>query len=511
MSYNNDCIYIKCLSADTIEANNIIGPVLAVIGNPSPDPPRDWNLNYPPIVDGDISALDTPANALWKTSKLVSLLLPAGPPDLSTITIILAGTYSAVQAVAPYATLGGITNNALPQTNTTTPFGNASSGTLSAFVDGLNAGTTVLTAADNSGTYGALVIVSDTAFNAFYNALTAYVRTTVALAPNNTTPHTYQLVHSLSGTSNLLAFYQDNAIAPGVVGNSISYTTDSYSSGVPYVSGTVDINFTVSNAVRKFYNSTWVGRGSSAGFLTTVQALPSGADRNEGSSPIFALNLPVLAAVYTEDVQVSASGQNSVSVITTIIMSNNIRIDTKSSNESLIRVQSGQGIYPVGYGGVFNSATSLVAVGNEELQYMNGLFQFPPAIDYSGSIPVGPNYTTVGAVSPRYATFETAIVNKGNVIITFTDPQNINLIIEPTMTVQIKAEGITGWLSVNTAYGGVGTPIADGDAALFVGLSSPGVLYATFGPTTYTATIYVRVGLTSASTIKFSNLTYQFI
>ena len=162
MSFDNNCMYIECLSADSIVANTISGTVISTIGNPSP--PETWTeLNYP-TPPGDIVSTDTVADALWKTSYLTSLLIATipVPPDLSGVLISMLNLYSAVQAVAPYTTFNNVDNDTLPQSTTTAPFKTGASGTLTAFIDLVNSGSKALVPNSNVGVYGALNIVSDT-------------------------------------------------------------------------------------------------------------------------------------------------------------------------------------------------------------------------------------------------------------------------------------------------------------------------------------------------------------
>jgi len=253
----------------------------------------------------------------------------------------------------------------------------------------------------------------------------------------------------------------------------------------------------------------WVGRASGVE-VTTVTALPTGADRNEGSTPVFSISTPILPNMYNESATITCSGQSSSGLIHSAVIGS-VRIDNKTPLESSLRVTSGVGATLVfgTYGAAYDSTESLLL--NSEAQYLGGLFQYPPAVSYVGSVPVGPNYTTVGAVDPRYITFQTSINNFGNMIITIHDGVGLTGAIE-AWTLQITVDNTIQLLDGNAAYPGVGIPSAIGAPCLFLGSSSATQKYITFGPTTYTsANVYVRVGLPAGSPIKFSNLTFTFV
>lgn len=518
MSFDSECIYIKCLHVDTITG----GGVTTVVGTPTP--PRTFST-----VIG-IQPTDTIANGMWKLDNKLAAILPAEPPDLSAITIALADpTYSAYRADASGVIVAGVQNNALglPETQVTPEFGNATTGTLAALVKNTPAaptqqGSVILTDADESGTYMALIVVSDTDYTVtppgLYQALTAKIVTTVPLVASNTVGYSYQLTHTVSGDTNAIIFYQDNSVLPSITAASFTGITGAvtYISGVPTVAvGTsINVQFTVNNAIRKFYNSVWVASATSPE-LTSDTALPTGADRNEGSNPTFTLLPTAITGQYNEAISVTCAARSAASQTTTQIVATTARIDTVSPIETTVRVQSGSGTFPAGgYGGVYVSTDSLTT--NEELQLINGLFRYPQAVDYTSNTPSGPDYTLVASVPPAAATARWVTVNLGsptnvsNVIVTFGTAVNMPTVILPYQC-YIKVQGSTGWLDLNAAYAGVGTPVADGTPNLVIYLSSGNVKYATFGPTTYTGTVYLRVGLPPGSAIQFGNISAQFI
>jgi hypothetical protein len=275
----------------------------------------------------------------------------------------------------------------------------------------------------------------------------------------------------------------------------------------------------VSNAVRKFYNATWVASVSANEVLTTT-ALPTLLDRNEGSSPIFTITVPFLINKYNESVSLLATGRSAAGQTGTLAIPTAIRIDTVSGNEPALRVQSGTGTFPTfgagpaGYGSIFVSTVSLTT--SEELQLRNGLFLYPPSVNYSTSIPSGPNYTAVAttpaaAATARWVTFNVGtITNQGNVVVTLLNATGISNPISAWQC-QITVQGVIGWLDLNAAYPGVGTPVANGDPCLAIALSSATVKYATFGPVVRTGPVYVRIGLAPASPIQFSGVSVTFI
>lgn len=488
----------------------------------------------------DLQPTDTIADAFNKVVLSLDNGFP-GPPALSTFGSIdiLGGTYSAIRADASDTLVTRIQNHASGQPSTTTiggiisanaGFGYAESGTLTAMVRNSPApasaqGTVAITTANITGNInGYITTINKFAYETgsaygtgFRNALNAVLGGVLAPAfpASNTELYSMQLMHSTSGSTNIVTFYQDNAIAPSISAQTISAVTASTNiSGVPGATA-VTVSFIVSDAIRLFYNSVATAIISGTGITTTTQ-LPTGANRNSGSNPTFTFTgVNIAASQVSSNFQITCTGRNSVGTETAAVASgaSPVRVD-RLSNESS-RYQSGVGQFPgsthnpTTYALVaFNSATSLAA--GEELQMLNGFIVYPPAVNYATFLPVGPNYSALAAGSYlgyRWVTYSPgSVVDASSVTITLngasglgTDP------VIPSFAMYVLVNTVTGWLDGNAAYN-AGTPTNDGDAALDYGISTATVRRVTFGPTTRTGTVIVRIGFPTGLGYTFSSI-----
>jgi hypothetical protein len=136
----------------------------------------------------------------------------------------------------------------------------------------------------------------------------------------------------------------------------------------------------------------------------------------------------------------------------------------------------------------------------------------------------GPTYSTLNnnginayqnqnGTYSRWATFKIAenISSKSAVRINII---NSNITGLPTsdmsiyVTVINNGSQVIGWIDANSAYNGSGSPSASGDAACVITNSSATYRYVTFGPTTRSGDVYVRIGFPSGSTKQFGSVTY---
>jgi hypothetical protein len=457
------------------------------------------------------------ADAADETNLILAKLAPSKPPNLSTKTISLTTSYSAKEAGTN--TLRSVVTDVLkPQISTVSTFYNGDSGTLSAEIDATVAGSIVLTPASEAGTYGALVVTSDVDFYAgqagkegFWRALSAYIASTTNLSYG---AHTYQMKHSETGNTNLLSFYVDN---PATATVSIQSTglpsTASYVSGVPTLSAgsQISFSFSINSAVGKFFNATKVADISSSN-TSTANIAPNAAGYAE-NAVIAVTNAAVTvnSSTYTESLSVSIRGYNSKSVAGTAnVPSYPTRIDTVSNESS--RKVSGSGQYPAtGYGGTYDSTKSLKTDYSEELQMLNGSYQRPASVNYSSNFPVaGPDYSTGMGTGDRWVTFVhgSTLSNASSFTLTINGSSG-SWSGAQTAGVKIyaKVEGVTGWIDCNASYPGVGSPSNNGDPAMVFGSSSATSKRVTFGSTTRSGTLYIRIGLPSGSDKKFTSIT----
>jgi hypothetical protein len=404
-----------------------------------------------------------------------------------------------------------------PQINTVSQFYDGDAGVLTADIDAADAGSVTLTTTSQAGTYGALVVTADVDYYAgqsgkegFWRALSAYIYPASNLSYGS---HTYQMKHSLTGDTNLLTLYVDNPVSPTVTNASVdlSSVTTGYVSGVPKLnSGSqIKVDFDVNSAVGKFFNSTRIADISGT-VTSSTNIAPDSAGYTEGQ--VISINdatVSISSSAYSESPSISIRGYNSKGNSGSSSSVNlNSRVDTVSNESS--RKTSGSGEFPVsGYGGTYDSTQSLKTVYTEELQMLNGSYQFPPAVNYSSNTPVaGPDYSTGMGSGVRWVTFNpTSLNNASAFTLTFNGAQNFAGVETTGIEIYAKIEGVTGWIDCNASYPGVGNPSANGDPAMIFASSTAAIKRVTFGAVTRTGTLYIRIGLPSGSNKKFSSIT----
>lgn len=457
------------------------------------------------------------SDATDETNLILAKLAPAKPPNLSTKTISLNSQYTAKEAGTNISRTT-VTDVIRPQISTVTSFYDGDNGTLSAEIDATVEGSIVLTTASQAGTYGALVVTADVDYYAgqpgkegFWRALSAYILPTSDLAYG---VHTYQMKHTTTGNTNLLYLYVDNPTTVTISSETkdLSFATTSYVSGVPTLSSgsQIKFDFTINSAVGKFFNATKIADVTGSN-VSTLNIAPDVAGYAENATiAITAATVTVNSSTYSESPSVSIRGYNSKSVAGTLkSVTLGSRIDTVS-NET-VRKTSGSGQYPSsGYGSTFDSSLSLKTVYTEELQMLNGSYQRPAAVNYSGNLPVaGPDYSSGMGVDDRWVTFVhgTSLSNASAFTITISGASGSWSGVETSgIKIYAKVEGATNWIDCNSAYPGVGSPVNNGDPALVFGSSTIYSKRVTFGSTPRSGILYVRIGLPSGSDKKFTSV-----
>lgn len=475
---------------------------------------------------------DKTADAFDKVSHVLEDLRPVGPPDLGTFTSVtfIDTTYSAYAAIAPYNLCPIVENNSNNKpVMLVSGFRDGNKGTLSAFVKNSASpasiqGSKVLTTSDDSGTYGNFLrIISDTILNPFYASLTASIGDNIlpgSFSPSNTTVYSMQLQHSLFGNTNTIQFYQDDAygMTPLALSGSITNVSGDlgYVSGLPTYNGN---NFTFTaqvyavQCIRKFYNSSWVARASGTGIVTNY-AMPTGSDRNEGSSPLLIISSSIVPGIlFTNNLNITMTVQNSAGTQAStpaIHPTTIIRIDTVSlfasptfSPES-DRNDSFAGQYPAPTVQSYDQTQSLIL--NYELQCINGLYQYPPSIDYSTYNPAGPDYSSLlDDGGYRHYTQNMGIITSASFIeFDILNPNNFDTeITDPTIRLYVSVVSVIGWIDANAPYGGTGQPTTDGAPALDMSLSTSTHKRVTFGGNLPSGYVLIRLSLPTGSTISF--------
>jgi hypothetical protein len=487
---------------------------LKVYGNllllPSSDP---ITFGYGLINNIDISILNSD----------VTKLKPPPSSDLSTLTLSM-NFYSARKATD--ATVLSNVQNTLsnrPQTLNVGPFTDGDKGQLKGYFNEVLKTTINLTTGDDTQDTGYIQIISDSdpyigqsQKQGFYKSLIAKVKIPTSdpsLTASNTVQYSFRLEHSISGSTPIFYFYEDDTTTPSIVLpaiSSVNKPTNKYISGLPCLStgDNIVLSAIISGAVSQFYHSSYVAYANTVSSSTNVPTYnPVSAPGNYNDINA-SLTLVPLALKYDENLVINIFGRASDETLSTAGVpthptSKKIRIDTLSqdvdsstfiSETSGIRRKSQTGTFPTYTDTVYDSTESLLS--NQELQLIGGFYQFPLQVNYSTYDPVGPDYTSISTGSYRWVTFKLAsVTNVNNVKIQLMSGYTgFTTVIDANLQFYVKILGSSGWLNANSYYSGVGDPSNDGDAALVYNNSTIDTKYVTFGATTRTGNVVVRIG-----------------
>lgn len=291
-------------------------------------------------------------------------------------------------------------------------------------------------------------------------------------------------------------------------------------SGVPTleIGDTITVAGTINNGI-KFYKPSIIGSSTATGTSSQSDNIASDNDTANTShaySEVHTVNSnqyfeSVAASITPFDVFGSGTVGNATTDTTT-------RIDTRSlskasTDASIRRLSPTTGSDYAAFSGSSYSVGShantlnpgVADVYTHQLQLINNVYRYPINTNYVAF--GGPNYS--GLSNERYADFR---------IGTITNRTNINLLINGSTGISaifgnanfklfLQIEGVTGWLDCDAAFVS-GTPLIDGDPAVDVGSSiSATNRRITFGANR-SGNLNVRIGLTSASVVTFSTITF---
>jgi hypothetical protein len=508
------------------------------LGNPS-----SGTYSYALRLENDMSLAD----ALLRLELVVSEFTTA-PKDTSDLTLVLADVnqYQAnlADGAVPTATVT-VTNDLQPNTAVSDVIQYGDVGILHAFIDGAAQGTVDMSTGDNTGQNNtALFIDSDYDLFATSNAPGIYQACTLHMEPQaplatSATPHTYQVKQDgmLRGglsipsvDSNLLSFIVDTpAATPFIFSNSITAIAATLGtttvSGVPRFNAgaTITVTFTASLAVSKTYHATRVAevfsdytsnasyQPASAIADTSLSGVNTNVTLNAG---VYHANIPISVIAYT------SNNNASTTALCTTAVGAFLEVDTNavSLTESTVRVKSNIGQFPVaGVLGTLYVSADLLST-NEELQMVNGGFQYP-TLDYSGTFTVGPDYSTGTLVAATYNTMRWVTFDLGAITTTSTITLNINGttnwpattvwpstgLLADEVDIYITTDNGTTWFAGNKAFDPYET-ITNGVGALVVRESSPTVRSLTRGTTSFSGNLLVRVGIKNGSTASFATV-----
>lgn len=437
-----------------------------------------------------LSAVISPMQAI------LNAIVPPAPAGLAGQDLTIVGSYLALKAATGVEKL--CIDNIDPITDSLT-FYNGNAGTLTVEVDSVVQGTRALGTGSDVGTYGALNIVGDVdpydvgvPGHGLYKQLLARVQKTGLTL----VAHTYQMKHSLTGNSDLLTFSVDALLNTIITDEQLNVTAIAMVSGVYTIAEACDlqVEFTLENAVSDFYNKTTIAKIESILVATAYVAPPVTPPGIGTDIQVGVLEYEVLGGVYSEAPVVTITGYNAKGATTPYNFNILKRIDTVSDEST--RKTAGTGQYPAsGYNAAFNSYNSLKNDYPSELQLVNGRYKIPTGnysawggVDYSSGMGSGDRWVlfNLGITLSSASSF---IIEIPSILGTWeADAETAGL------QVQVKVEGVTGWLNANAAYS-VGSPVANGDACMVFADSDNNTKKVTFGGTPRTGVLLIRIGL----------------
>lgn len=457
-----------------------------------------------------VDASQTSQSTLDEYDAILALLAPQKPPELSLCYLSTTGSYIAKESSTGISR-ANVVNSATPTINCNTPFFDGDKGILNAYTDNAISGTATLSKLDDTGTYASLKIHSDLdpyigqfGKQGFWKQLSASIAPMAALAIK--VPHTFYLEHSTTGKTPDFTVYCDNAVAPtisNIAVGGITYSSQKKISGIPCLSAgdLISVSSTANQVVGAFYNSSQIIRFSGPN-ISTVNFSPS-TPPVSGASIASGTKTVTVSSGNSAGSVITFTAFNSTGATVSSNISTSIRISTTVS-ESSLRVKSGIGELPSsGYGGTYDSSELLTM--NSELQMeVDGRTLYPPAVDYRGNQLAGPDYSIGLGTEDRWITINLGMFSGTSKTFTINGAVNFGTaILIPGIKIYAKVEGATGWVNVNAAYPGVGSPAADNDPALVISTSSSTIRTFTFGSIVRTGVLFLRIGLPSGSTKSF--------
>lgn len=443
------------------------------------------------------------AQAMDDLNEIVGMLLPDPPAQLSSKTLSFTGdptptlyatgytdnTGSGPTAgsdVAARASGGSVTSDLV------TDFGSGNSGTLTVLVDNVNAGSIVLTGADNSGVDGSLEITADADFPpaipGFFQALSAQVSGTLG-GPGL---HDVQLEHSETGSTNTAQILLDHVVpAPTCAITQLveGPVTTALSSGIPHYSANSQLRLDAdgTNLSTDAYLKSGIFRlGGTNGIGPDVNinagdsGLPAVFAKDVATASVTAAGFTIQGDVHTSAKITCSSGNpdersSTVSSTDTILVMSGTA--TAAVDEMAIPVSNTLGAGS-GDGSRVNLSDELAfdssaAKATDEASVVGGKIKQDTTNYTTGFMPVGPDYSTHDATQSFEFEFTRSSVSKFDIQIDGT-----------YSGLEVKLPGVAGWWDMTQLYPGAGLPnpgCASGTVA-----SGSGTFGCTFGTETST-------------------------
>lgn len=299
-------------------------------------------------------------------------------------------------------------------------------------------------------------------------------------------------------------------------------------SGIPtfIVSDVFNISSTITNSIKYYYPSI---AGNSTIIGTNNQSNSISGTHSSLSTYSYSANHSVLNNIYTEFISgyvipndIFGSGSTASAVISTIR-----RIDTVSlgkdyttrllspTTDNEFGSVSGSFYNAAAHQNSINAGTNSI-YGNA-LQLLDGRYQYPANIDYT--LYGGYNYLNSGINFPngqyRYVDFSlNTVTNVSSVILTIVGSTNITAFSLAGLKLYLRVDGSSptggdGFLDCSGAYSGVGVPTGVNGSrnALDIASSTFTSRRITFGTSTKTGIVKVRIGILKGSGITFTGIT----
>ena len=350
--------------------------------------------------------------------------------------------------------------------------------------------------------------------------------------------HDVELSWETGGTNLITTFYYDNPSSPSFSSLALSATTSTarYVSGVPSLSSgdNITVTATIDNAVSEFYLSKPLTVASSTDVLMTNFGDTVTGAQTPGSLTGVSATGSVRSNIYTEDIDLPSVCYNAKgdtgsgnALIGNTFVGKTMRADTVSNETN--RYYSGGTVSTsptVGtYGSAYDTTASLV-VGPYlyELQLLEGYYGRLSGISYVNNLPTaGPDYSTDSNSGVRWVLFRFGpMTGISGAIITINGTSTTSAYWTSDPVSKITA-GLELYAKVDDAYSpavasstwidcnspfitGTNPGEADGTPAM-IGDSTTTIKNVTFGNSyTYSGYFWVRIGLPSGSSKKFTSI-----
>ena len=468
---------------------------------------------------------------------------------------VAAGTSTSATRVSTYAA-GTITN-----------VGPGDLGTVTAYYNGVAAGTVTLAAGSQNGTYGNLVITNDQDYHNVVSSVTAgfWESFTSALSGTGVQPgwNRASISDTAGSPTNTITWYYDSSTpgTPTFSNTSIALTTNSssYSSTIPHFNSST--NFRIKGNVARLSGDTYpvavtsgtsvlVSTSAGGPFSTPAAVTYTGAgvtvplDRNlyvSSGSAYFEMNVgtttgfgssaggPALSV--NNNYATGSSGAIIVSGTPTVLY----KTGTASSMEetsltfgSTVGTGAGQAFRIITTNGsdtptytsseaAFNSQTSTLLVTDATI--VASVLKHDQTNYSTGYLPVGPDLST-GRSGAQYFTFKFVRTSVSKFDIKFSGTIAGLWVALPGSGIDTSST-LNGWVTMDTAYAGAGQPGAGtgGNGSNGCALGGTVTLNSlvanhrktcTFGTVSSSGTatneIYVRIKLTAGQTVTALSL-----